>query len=329
MQDKVSIIIPAYNVESYIGRGIESSLGQSYGNIELVIVDDGSSDGTWEVIEHYSGDDRVKSVRQANAGVSKARNHALDMATGDYVVFLDSDDWLELDTCEQLVRMQRAHPNLLIAADAYFVTMGNGREVREAQGKGLSPRKLDTNDAVSEFGVFNSIHIGSSCYKLFSMDVIERERLRFDETISHTEDGLFVFDYLKGCDGLYYEPIPLWNILERPGSATMSGYSHKMLSSINAINQMISRPGNSPEAIVHLKAFRTHEALRILGLGIDSGDMTDADRRALLEVMTGNNIGRVSLSAVDKVRLALYPNAPAFVSRAFNGFVKHVKKGGD
>ena len=294
MQDKVSIIIPAYNVESYIRRGIETSLGQSYGNIELVIVDDGSSDGTWGVIESYSGDARVKSARQANAGVSKARNRALDMATGDYVVFLDSDDWLELDACEQLIRMQRAHPGLLIAADAYFVTIDNGREIREAQGKGLSPRKLDANGAILEFGVFNSIHIGSSCYKLFSMDAVERERLRFDETISHTEDGLFVFDYLKGCEGIYYEPIPLWNILERPGSATTSGYSRKMLSSIDAITPMLSRPGDSPEAIAHLKAFRTHEVLRILGQGIDSGDMTNADRRALLLALEEEDLALVA-----------------------------------
>ena len=328
MQDKISIIIPAYNVESYIGRGIESSLGQSYGNIELVIIDDGSSDGTWNVIERYSGDARVKSARQANAGVSKARNHALDIATGDYAVFLDSDDWLELNTCEQLLRMQRAHPNLLIAADAFFVTMDNGRETREAQGRGLSPRKLNINDTILEFGVFNSIHIGSSCYKLFSMEAIRNRRLRFDESISHTEDGLFVFDYLKCCDGLYYEPLPLWNILERPNSATTSGYSSKMLSSIDAIDQMIDRPGSTPEGLAHLEAFRMHEALRILGLGIDSGEMARDDRKALLDVLRGET-GRADLSSVDKVRLALYPNVPDWISRAFNGLVKRMKRSGN
>ena len=327
MQDKISIIIPAYNVESYIGRGIESSLGQSYGNIELVIVDDGSTDGTWSVIDRYSGDARVKSARQANAGVSKARNHALDLATGDYAVFLDSDDWLELDACEQLLRMQQAYPNLLIAADAYFVTMDNGCEIREAQGRGLSPKKMNVNDAIFQFGVYNSIHIGSSCYKLFSMEAIRDRRLRFDENISHTEDGLFVFDYLKCCDGLYYEPLPLWNILERPSSATTSGYGSKMLSSIDAIDQMIARPGNTLEGLAHLEAFRMHEALRILGLGIDSGEITHDDRKMLLAVLRGG-ANRADLSGVDKVRLTLYPNAPDWISRAFNGIVRRVKRGG-
>ena len=136
------------------------------------------------------------------------------------------------------------------------------------------------------------MHIGSSCYKLFSMDIIEKNHLRFDEYISHTEDGLFVFDYLKCCAGLYYEPIPLWNILERSGSATTSGYTRKMLSSIDAIDQMISRPGNSPDAIAHLEAFRAHEALRVLGLGIDSGDMTEGDRRALHDALADGKVDR-------------------------------------
>ncbi|CAK7043680.1 MAG: hypothetical protein PEGG_01836 [Paraeggerthella hongkongensis] len=329
MQDKVSIIIPAFNVEAYVERGIESALGQTYENVELVVVDDGSRDGTWSVIERYASDNRVKCARQVNSGVSKARNHALDMATGDHAVFLDSDDWLELDACEQLVRMQREHPNMLVAADAYFVTMNGGRESRKAQGTNLAARAFTPDEAIREFGVFNSVHIGSSCYKLFSMDVIEKNHLRFDENISHTEDGLFVFDYLKGCAGLYYEPIPLWNILERPGSATTSGYTRKMLSSLDAIDQMISRPGSSPDAIAHLEAFRAHEALRVLGLGIDSGDMTEGDRRALLDALADGKVDRARLSGVDKVRLALYPNAPAFLSRAFNGFAAHAKKGGN
>lgn len=327
MQDKVSIIIPAFNVKAYIERAIESALGQTYENIELVIVDDGSSDGTWDIIERYGSDDRVKCARQANFGVSKARNRALDLATGDHVVFLDSDDWLELDTCEQLIRMQRMHPGMLIAADTYLVTMNGGQENREAQGTDLAPRLLTPDEAIREFGVPNSVHIGWASDKLFSMDVIEREHLRFDEAISHGEDGLFVFDYLKGCEGLYYEPILLWNALERPGSATRSGYTSKMLSALDAVDQMISRAGNSPDAVAHLVAYRAGRALGILRLGMASGDMTEGDRRTLLGALGIDKIDRARLSACDRVRLALYPNAPAPISRAFDSIVAHVKKG--
>lgn len=328
MQGKVSIIIPAYNAESYIKRGIESSLRQSYRNIELVIVDDGSSDGTWNVIERYLSDARIRSARQSNAGVSRARNHALDLATGQYCIFLDSDDWLELETCEQLLRMQQLHPNRLIASDAFFVTTDNGYEKREAQGMGQSSKILTANEAVFEFGVYNSIHIGSSCYKLYSMETIRKHALRFNEYISHTEDGLFVFDYLKSCDGLYYEPLPLWNILEHSGSATRSGYTSKLLSSIDAIDQMIARQGNTAEGLSHLRTFRLHEALRILGLGIDSGRMTGEDRKSLMDVLQ-DKAGRTNLSHVDKVRLALYPNAPDQVSRAFNSLVRRMRRNGN
>lgn len=230
MKGKVSIIIPAFNVENYIGRGVSSALSQTYEDIEVVVVDDGSSDGTWSVLQTYSADSRVVLSRQENSGVSRARNHALNLATGDYVIFLDSDDWLEPEACEQMMRMQSLKPGALIAADANFVSVVNGLEVCGNQIADMSIEDLSSDAAILRFGVYNSIHIGSFCYKLFSRELIERCGIRFDERIAHTEDGLFVFNYLKECRGLHYEPLALWNILDRPGSATTSGFNHSLLS---------------------------------------------------------------------------------------------------
>ena len=127
---KISIIIPAYNVEKYIQRGVSSALHQTFSSVEVVVVDDGSLDSTWDILQTYSDDARMVLARQENSGVSVARNHALDLASGDFVLFLDSDDWLEPDTCEQLIRMQRLCPDSLIAAGAYFVSLDDGEELR-------------------------------------------------------------------------------------------------------------------------------------------------------------------------------------------------------
>lgn len=326
MEGKVSIIIPAYNVENYIGRGISSALSQTYEDIEVIVVDDGSTDGTWSVLQTYSADSRVVLSHQENSGVSRARNHALDLAAGDYVIFLDSDDWLEPEACEQLMLMQALRPGALIAADANFVSMVNGMQVCNNQISDMSAEDLSSDAAILRFGVYNSIHIGSSCYKLFSREIIEQRGLRFDEQIAHTEDGLFVFYYLKECNGLHYEPFALWNILERPGSATTSGYNHSLLSSLDAIDQMICYPDNSSELINHLSLFKVHEALRILGAGIDSGQMSSSEKDLLIDAIRATECDCRRLSSVDKARKAIYLNAPRFVSRTFNSALRAIKK---
>lgn len=326
MKGKVSIIIPAFNVENYIGRGVSSALSQTYEDIEVVVVDDGSSDGTWSVLQTYSADSRVVLSRQENSGVSRARNHALNLATGDYVIFLDSDDWLEPEACEQMMRMQSLKPGALIAADANFVSVVNGLEVCGNQIVDMSIEDLSSDAAILRFGVYNSIHIGSSCYKLFSRELIERCGLRFDERIAHTEDGLFVFTYLKVCRGLHYEPLALWNILDRPGSATTSGFNHSLISSLDAIDQMIGYPLNSPEIVSHLRQFKVHEALRILGMGIDSGQMSSNEEDRLFNAIRFTECDSSQLSCVDRVRRAMYLNAPRIVSRAFNSTLRAVKK---
>ena len=95
MEDLVSVIMPAYNVEKYIGEAIQSVLNQTYKNFELIIFDDGSTDKTWEIIQSFN-DSRIIAIRhQQNKGVAEARNTALKIAKGKWVALIDSDDvWL-------------------------------------------------------------------------------------------------------------------------------------------------------------------------------------------------------------------------------------------
>lgn len=325
----VSLIIPAYNVEHYIRRAICSGLSQTYENIELLVVDDGSDDKTWEKIGSYQEEKRFRCFRQVNSGVSKARNKALSEAKGKYVLFLDADDWLEENAVERLVELQQKVLDRLIAVECFYVyKQGNGPERKVRQGVGAHSFSASTYQSMFLFGPKGRAHVGSSCYKLFSRDVIEQNHLRFDETISHTEDGLFVFNYLKNCAGLYYEPIPLWNILERPGSATTSGYSNKLLSSVDAINKMIAYPGNSLEITRHLSSFKVHEALRIMEMGFESSRMTEKDYGVLRDTVRGADTKSLRLSGIDRLRKAVYPNAPRFVSRMLAVAIKSIKARG-
>lgn len=102
--DKISIIIPVYNSEKYIEKCLNSIIHQTYKNLEIIVVNDGSSDNSLNIIKNYSKiDKRIKILNQKNEGVSSARNNALKIKTGEYVMFVDSDDWIELNTCEALI----------------------------------------------------------------------------------------------------------------------------------------------------------------------------------------------------------------------------------
>lgn len=322
----VSIIIPAFNVQDFVSRAIESALSQSYPLVDVVVVDDGSKDQTWQVVSSYCGRRGFRCFRQANGGVSKARNNALEQSRGDYILFLDADDWLEYNAVETLLSLQAKYGNALIATECYYVyTDASGNEKRIQQGADSLPINATSDEAVMTLGNTAKYHVGSSCYKLFSKHTLNVNSIRFNESISHTEDGLFVFKYLKACNGLHYEPIPLWNILERPGSATMSGYDKKLLTSIQAIDEMLAFPDNSPEVNAHLRIFRVHEALRILGLGIDSRRLSETEFDQLKKVANDPMVSNGTLSMIDRLRKACYLSAPYWISHIFNLIISQIK----
>lgn len=99
----ISLIIPCYNARQTLGKCLNSVIRQSYSNLEIIIIDDGSTDGTSQIYEDFQGkDERIKIFKQDNSGVSKARNNGVKAATGEYICFVDSDDWVELDYCLEL-----------------------------------------------------------------------------------------------------------------------------------------------------------------------------------------------------------------------------------
>ena len=103
-QPLISVIVPVYNVEQYIHQCVDSILSQTYKNLEIILVDDGSPDNCPAICDEYArNDDRVKIIHQENGGISAARNSALDLCTGEYIAFVDSDDWIESNAYEEMM----------------------------------------------------------------------------------------------------------------------------------------------------------------------------------------------------------------------------------
>lgn len=121
MKGKVSIIIVAYNIENYIERCMESVVNQSFKNIEIIVVNDGSTDGTLKILNKFKeSDNRIKIITQENNGVMEARNTGFNYATGEYILFVDGDDWLELECIEKLYSKSNSENNDIVIFNFFW-----------------------------------------------------------------------------------------------------------------------------------------------------------------------------------------------------------------
>lgn len=137
-QPLVSVVISTYNRSDYVGDTVESVINQTYPNIDLIVVDDGSTDGTGEIIRRFG--DKVRYVWQENAERASARNHGLRLAKGEFIAFLDSDDLWMPDKIEQAVKFLRANPRFGLVYTDYVQIDGEGRELRVVRVGGPSGR---------------------------------------------------------------------------------------------------------------------------------------------------------------------------------------------
>ena len=111
-----SIIVPVYNVEKYIHKCIESFICQTYKDIEIILVDDGSTDNSSSIFDEYADKDkRIRVIHKKNGGLSDARNAGIEIASGEYILFVDSDDYIETDTCRKLLKYTKLDCDIIIA----------------------------------------------------------------------------------------------------------------------------------------------------------------------------------------------------------------------
>lgn len=213
---KVSVIVAAYNIEKYIAKCLDSILNQTYKNLEIIVVNDGSSDNTGEIIDKYSEKDtRIKVIHKKNGGVSSARNKGLDMSTGDYIGFVDGDDIIEPDMYEMLVNnaikynADISHCGYkILEADKETLFYDSGKVIVQDRQKGI----LDLFDG--------TMVEPSLCNKIFRKKIIGDVRL--DETIKINEDLYFNVVLFDKSSKSVFEDKAKYVYIKRDGSATTS-----------------------------------------------------------------------------------------------------------
>ena len=221
----ISIVVPVYNTEKYIHNCVDSILGQSCADFELILVDDGSPDNCGAICDEYAAKDaRVRVVHQKNGGPSVARNAGIDAATGEYVALVDSDDTIEPTTIEDLVSViEKCEPDCIDFGFRQIFKSGriyysvnsiekdvllNEKYIREWILPPMLNLRKDDDHFIENY----------ACNKVFKRAVLEEHQIRFDHTRRVWEDRPFIVTFLRYCRTYYSMSGHYYNYMETDGS---------------------------------------------------------------------------------------------------------------
>lgn len=231
---QVSVIMPVYMAERYVGRAIESVLQQSFQDFELILVDDGSTDNCGEICDRYAQlDSRIRVVHQNNKGVSAARNRGLELASGKYIVFIDSDDWVEADYLKDLLSA-----NADFVCQSFSVYDEKDRFIRK---NGREPRAVE-NTFDNRLALLKEGALGYLHSKRFTSEIIKNYNIRFNEDIDHTEDTIFIIDYLQHAKSIQVENCCNYCYVRYNTRETLSGrVAYDRLAMVSVANHIICK----------------------------------------------------------------------------------------
>ena len=243
----VSVIVPVYNVAPYLEQCLDSIVNQSYRNLEIILVDDGSTHESGDICDRYAEQDgRIQVVHKKNGGQSSARNVALDMMTGEWVLFVDSDDWIELNTLELLFEQKDERADIVEFGFSYSY-------LEEESNQLLYENLICSGRHALKLLALNEKPMGIMCDKLFRTETLGN--LRFIEG-RYYEDTPFVIEFLWKSKFYQYIPSVLYRYRrDRTGQTT-----YRMVAGIQKhmhqnLENLMERYANEPEMMLYLSTW--------------------------------------------------------------------------
>lgn len=224
--DLISVIVPVYNTKPYLQECINSILSQTYKNIEIIIVDDGSDDGSSDICDKMQENNRsIQVYHRKNMGVSNARNFGISVAKGEYIGFIDSDDYIDSNFYEIL------HKNIVFY-NADCSCVGHRKYIEKDDTYLAVTPDFETN-VVSSLSALDSaanpsdLWVGYTWNKLYRRKLIIDNNLKFDEKLIFCEDSVFCYQYLEKCSRIVRSSVPAYIYRIRSTSITNSGFYNK------------------------------------------------------------------------------------------------------
>lgn len=237
MDKIISVVVPVYNIEQYLRRCLDSIINQSYKKLEIILIDDGSTDSSGEICDEYKNkDNRIVVVHKKNEGVSQARNFGMSMATGDFISFVDGDDTIEKDMFFTLINNACKYNADLSCCGVRFIYL-DGNESSVCIDK--KPQKVNKQDVIKGFFCDSQMKIVlyGPYNKLIKRDIIQK--VSFDRNLRLGEDLLFVFECIQHCNNFVFQYDNLYNYIKREGSATTKEFSLKKLDYLIAGKKIV------------------------------------------------------------------------------------------
>ena len=233
----VSIIVPVFNVEEYLDNCISSIVCQTYKNIEILLIDDGSTDNSANICDQWKEKDkRIKVWHKENSGISAVRNMGIKFCNGEYLLFVDSDDIVHEKYVEVLLNSLFEN-NCEMAMINWIDKFSDGSE-RKHEFSTLN-KLLNREEFLDHIEDKNS-YKGMVWNKIFSKKIIEENNIYFDEKIFYAEDFLFVVRYASKIEKIYYEfDEHLYYYFSRNGSATRTEFNYKKATFLNIFDELI------------------------------------------------------------------------------------------
>jgi glycosyltransferase involved in cell wall biosynthesis len=246
----VSVIVPCHNYGRFLPRAVDSALAQSLRDIEMIVLDDGSTDETPEVAEGYASNPRVTILRQPQRGLARTRNRGLALAQGQYVQFLDADDMLAPTKLERQARLLEDDPGLTGAYSAYVCV----DEVDRPTGERCESRPLDPGDPVRDLIVSweRDLHIPPVCFLFRRADL---EDVRFDDSLPTHEEWDFYLRLILTGRRFLAMPEILASYRRHPGSLSRQPRAME----IGRKRMLQKLAGHSSSVDAHIRARQEHD----------------------------------------------------------------------
>lgn len=258
--EKISVIVPVYNVETYLDKCIRSIQRQTWTNLEILLVDDGSSDSSGKICDDAAEKDaRIRVIHQKNAGVSAARNRGLTEAAGAYLAFVDADDWLEDNMYEYLMSLQKKYGADIAGCASYVVYEQSGSQ--KEFFKGTQEGCLNAGEALAAMHE-GKILRGYIWDKLYSRKLLPY--LQFRKDLAFAEDYEMLCTVMEHCHKVAYGPRPMYHYLQRNFSACTRGYDASFARTMQMFTQKYEEHlKNYPQ---YTKSFVCHYLFNLMGI---------------------------------------------------------------
>lgn len=298
----VSIIVPVYNVEKYLPKCIDSIINQKYINIEIICVNDGSTDGSLKLLNSYKEQDsRVLIINKENRGVSAARNDALKIAQGEYVLFVDADDWIDDFTLKIAITMMQENDSDIVMwsyvsehIDKSIIkhVWNENKVFDKKEVSGFLCRKLigPLDEELCRPELVDCIApVWGKLYKRSLLDDVEFVDLN---KIGSYEDGLFNYYVFRKANKVVYIDNPMYHYVRYNSLSQTSAYNSKLfLQWQNLFSLMQDRIRDNENLMVFEKALNNRIALSILGLGLNvvSSDSSLFEKRRMIADIVTNS----------------------------------------